>query len=140
MRIRLLLTALLLSASIQAQDVHVRVSPDVKTGIEGTTELPLIQMAVDHHPFAGISPECPENFVPAGNIREAGMRGAWNGTRGEAFTGGDRRSASADRSSSGQREDDTGSLSRKRHHRADVLSLAKRVRGSARSAVSKGKG
>ena len=36
------------------QDVHVRVSPDVKTGIEGTTEFPTIQMAIDHHPFAGI--------------------------------------------------------------------------------------
>jgi pectinesterase len=37
-----------------AQDVHVRVSSDVKTGIEGTTEFPTIQMALDHHPFAGI--------------------------------------------------------------------------------------
>lgn len=34
-----------------AQDVHVRVSPDVKTGIEGTSEFPTIQMAMDHHPF-----------------------------------------------------------------------------------------
>ncbi len=32
----------------------MRVSPDVKTGIEGTTEFPTIQMAMDHHPFAGI--------------------------------------------------------------------------------------
>ena len=39
-----------------AQDVHVRVSPDVKTGIEGTTEFPTIQMAMDHHPFAGLGP------------------------------------------------------------------------------------
>ncbi len=31
----------------------MRVSPDVKTGIEGTTEFPTIQMALDHHPFAG---------------------------------------------------------------------------------------
>jgi pectinesterase len=38
------------------QDVHVRVSPDVKTGIEGTTEFPTIQMAMDHHPFAGLWP------------------------------------------------------------------------------------
>ena len=38
------------------QDVHVRVSPDVKTGIEGTTEFPTIQMAMDHHPFAGLKP------------------------------------------------------------------------------------
>jgi pectinesterase len=37
-----------------AQDVHVRVSPDVMTGIEGTTEFPTIQMAMDHHPFAGM--------------------------------------------------------------------------------------
>jgi pectinesterase len=36
-----------------AQDVHVRVDPAVKTGIEGTTEFPTIQMAMDHHPFAG---------------------------------------------------------------------------------------
>ena len=27
--------------------------PDVKTGIEGTSEFPTIQMAMDHHPFAG---------------------------------------------------------------------------------------
>ena len=40
-----------------AQDVHVRVSPDVKTGIEGTTEFPTIQMAMDHHPFAGVGPD-----------------------------------------------------------------------------------
>jgi len=39
-----------------AQDVHVRVSPDVKTGIEGTAEFPTIQMAMDHHPFAGVGP------------------------------------------------------------------------------------
>ena len=40
--------------STQAQDVQVRVSPGVKTGIEGTTEFPTIQMAIDHHPFAGV--------------------------------------------------------------------------------------
>jgi pectinesterase len=39
---------------VHGQDVHVRVSPDVKTGIEGTTKFPTIQMAMDHHPFAGI--------------------------------------------------------------------------------------
>src|ERR1700712_2094433 len=32
-------------------DVHVRVSADVKTGIESTTEDPTIQMALDHHPM-----------------------------------------------------------------------------------------
>ena len=40
-----------------AQDVHVRVSPDVKTGVEGTSEFPTIQMAMDHHPFAGNGPD-----------------------------------------------------------------------------------
>ncbi len=40
-----------------AQDVHVRVSPDVKTGVEGTTAFPTIQMAMDHHPFAGKGPD-----------------------------------------------------------------------------------
>jgi pectinesterase len=40
-----------------AQDVHVRVSHDVKTGVEGTTAFPTIQMAMDHHPFAGIGPD-----------------------------------------------------------------------------------
>lgn len=39
---------------VRVQDVHVRVSTDVKTGIEGATEFPTIQMAMDHHPFAGI--------------------------------------------------------------------------------------
>ena len=32
----------------------MRVSPNVTTGIEGTVEFPTIQMAMDHHPFAGI--------------------------------------------------------------------------------------
>lgn len=48
------LALILIAIPIQAQDVHVRVSPDVKTGIEGTTEFPTIQMALDHHPLAGI--------------------------------------------------------------------------------------
>jgi pectinesterase len=47
---------LALSLTASAQDVHVRVSHDVKTGIEGTTEFPTIQMAMDHHPFAGPAP------------------------------------------------------------------------------------
>ena len=52
---RLLIAVGLLAVQIAvAQDVHVRVSPDVKTGIEGTTEFPTIQMAMDHHPFAGV--------------------------------------------------------------------------------------
>jgi pectinesterase len=50
---RVLCAAILLPAIVNAQDVHVRVSPDVKTGIESTTEYPTIQMALDHHPFAG---------------------------------------------------------------------------------------
>lgn len=49
------LAGLIMVIPTTAQDVHVRVSPDVKTGIEGTTEFPTIQMAMDHHPFAGKS-------------------------------------------------------------------------------------
>jgi len=41
------------AAACRAQDVHVRVSADVKTGVESRTEFPTIQMAMDHHPFAG---------------------------------------------------------------------------------------
>ncbi len=48
---------LLARGAARAQDVHVRVSPDVKTGVEGTTEFPTIQMAMDHHPFAGKGPD-----------------------------------------------------------------------------------
>ncbi len=52
---RLPMTVILLTFALgcRAQDVHVRVSPDVKTGIEATSEFPTIQMAMDHHPFAG---------------------------------------------------------------------------------------
>ena len=53
MRFLLLPLALLLITPLHAQDVHVRVSPDVKTGIEGTTEFPTIQMALDHHAWPG---------------------------------------------------------------------------------------
>jgi len=52
-----LLVPLLLIAVAHSQDVHVRVSPDVKTGIEGTTEFPTIQMALDHHPLPKTSPD-----------------------------------------------------------------------------------
>ena len=52
-RMRRLVAAALLAAVSHAQDVHVRVSPDVKTGMQGATEFPTIQMAIDHHPFAG---------------------------------------------------------------------------------------
>jgi pectinesterase len=56
MRTAILLALLFLPILAHAQDVpdkdvHVRVSPDVTTGIEGTTEFPTIQMALDHHPF-----------------------------------------------------------------------------------------
>lgn len=51
MRSALPLIAALLSAAACAQDVHVRVSPTVTTGIHGTTEFPTIQMAIDHHPW-----------------------------------------------------------------------------------------
>jgi pectinesterase len=54
MRIFPAVCACLLAAPfLAAQDVHVRVSPDVKTGIEGTTAFPTIQMAMDHHPWPG---------------------------------------------------------------------------------------
>jgi pectinesterase len=53
MRIQILPLALLLTIALHAQDVHVRVSPDVKTGIEGTTAFPTIQMALDHHTWPG---------------------------------------------------------------------------------------
>jgi pectinesterase len=57
MRTRLLLAAWLLATLSYAQDVHVRVSPDVTTGIEGIAAFPTIQMALDHHPFAGVRPD-----------------------------------------------------------------------------------
>jgi len=55
--VALLLASWALPALVHAQDVYVRVSHDVKTGTEGTTEFPTIQMAMDHHPFAGIGPD-----------------------------------------------------------------------------------
>jgi len=54
MRIQTIFLLLIVSAGSFAQDVHVRVSPDVKTGIEAISEFPTIQMAMDHHPFAGV--------------------------------------------------------------------------------------
>lgn len=39
------------TAGANPADVHVRVDPAVKTGIEGSREFPTIQMALDHHPF-----------------------------------------------------------------------------------------
>lgn len=53
----LLAAPLALPPLMHAQDVYVRVSPTVKTGTEGTSEFPTIQMAMDHHPFAGIGPD-----------------------------------------------------------------------------------
>lgn len=52
-RLCFLMAALACAAILHAQDVRVRVSPDVKTGIEGKTEFPTIQMAMDHHPWPG---------------------------------------------------------------------------------------
>jgi hypothetical protein len=57
MLLRLLFAAVMISTVARAQGVHVRVSPDVKTGIESTTEYHTIQMALDHHPFAGVDPD-----------------------------------------------------------------------------------
>jgi pectinesterase len=51
------LAGLSVMMTASAQDVHVRVSPGVQTGGEATTEFPTIQMAIDHHPFAGIGPD-----------------------------------------------------------------------------------
>jgi pectinesterase len=59
----LFLISLLCTFPCQSQDVHVHVSPDVKTGIEGTTAFPTIQMALDHHPFAGVGPDGKEGRV-----------------------------------------------------------------------------
>src|ERR1700735_4219462 len=53
MRSAVLIFTLLMVPALHAQDVHVRGSPDVKSGIEGTTAFPTIQMALDHHPFPG---------------------------------------------------------------------------------------
>lgn len=39
------------TAGANPADVHVRVDPAVKTGIEGTDAFPTIQMALDHHRF-----------------------------------------------------------------------------------------
>lgn len=44
-------------AHASANDVYVRVSPNVKTGIESAKEFPTIQMAMDHHPFAEVGPD-----------------------------------------------------------------------------------
>ena len=49
----LALAAAFFLPACSAQDIHVRVSPDVKTGIEGTDEFPTIQMALDHHAWPG---------------------------------------------------------------------------------------
>ena len=43
---------LVFATPLLAQDVHVHVDPHVTTGINGTTEFPTIQNALDHHPFA----------------------------------------------------------------------------------------
>lgn len=46
-----------LTTAALAQDVHVRVDSAIKTGIEALAEFPTIQMALDHHPFAGLRPD-----------------------------------------------------------------------------------
>src|SRR6201996_7094267 len=51
-RLQCLLSIFACAVGARASDVHVRVSADVKTGIEGTTEFPTIVNALDHHPFA----------------------------------------------------------------------------------------
>ena len=51
MHLRAISLLLALAPLAHAADVHIRVSPDVKTGTEATTEFPTIQMALDHHPI-----------------------------------------------------------------------------------------
>ena len=53
----LLLAPLTLSPLAHAQDVNVLVSHGVKTGTEGKTQFPTIQMALDHHPFPTVGPD-----------------------------------------------------------------------------------
>ena len=48
--------------------------------------------------------ECPALFVPV-DVRETGMKGAWNGTRKEAYARTDSEPAWSGRSWSGERED-----------------------------------
>jgi pectinesterase len=47
----LLVLALALLPAAAAQNVYVRVSPTVTTGIHGTNAFPTIQNALDHHPW-----------------------------------------------------------------------------------------
>ena len=71
--------------------------------------------------------ECPVILVPA-ELRQTGMEGAEYGTREEAYGGADCDAVAADRSWGGQRQDNSGRLPRRRHHRTDLLSLAQGVR------------
>ncbi|CAN5509022.1 pectinesterase family protein [soil metagenome] len=57
MLLRSLFLLIAVTPLAHAADVHVRVSPDVKTGIEAVAEFPTIQMALDHHPFATPNPD-----------------------------------------------------------------------------------
>lgn len=54
---RALIALLLTTLSAQAADVHVRVDPTLKTGIEAIDSFPTIQMAMDHHSFARPNPD-----------------------------------------------------------------------------------
>ena len=53
----ILILAVLTALPAHAEDIHIRVSPDVTTGTSGTTEFPTIQAALDHHPFATPNPD-----------------------------------------------------------------------------------
>jgi pectinesterase len=60
MRVRLLLAAALLTTTLYAADVHVRVDPSAphaNPGDENLTVFPAIQNALDHHPFATPNPD-----------------------------------------------------------------------------------
>ncbi len=52
-RTTLLMIGLAASAAGYGQDVHVQVSHGVKAVVDGATEFPTIQNALDHHPFPG---------------------------------------------------------------------------------------
>jgi pectinesterase len=52
-----LLAAVAATPLAYAADVHVRVSPEVATGIEGIKEFRTIVQAMDHHPFATTNPD-----------------------------------------------------------------------------------
>ena len=69
--------ALLFSAPLQAQDVHVRVSPDLTAATADNTGFPTIQMALDHSPQPGPAGRlyieiAPESITSAYSLPKTG--------------------------------------------------------------------